>query len=253
MKNMMNGQLTEMGVDGFMLDETQGPSPLYSELGMNAQVDYSRWDGCSAILDPTTFAIKQKIGYIALLSEEFEKNLISDYAAQRGLLVVANGAPTTRSRNRDAAMHMVETDSHGIEDTMRLHFTTPLAYFYPGRYDVAYLRRLLERGALPWFTSPSDQLAITRRFFPITVQELRRGWIKGKERVITMNPGSYGWPGETYPYLIWRYAADGTLVGGAPLAGQAKGLVDVQLPPGGIAVLERRASITGGKSPESGG
>ncbi len=118
---------------------------------------------------------------------------------------------------------------------------------------MAYLQRLLQRGALPWFTSPSDQLAITRRFFPITVQELHKGWIKGKERMITMNPGSYGWPGETYRYLIWRYAADGTLAGGAPMAGQAKGLVDVQLPPGGIAVLERGTSNAGGKSPESGG
>ena len=46
--------------------------------------------------------------------------------------------------------------------------------------------------------------------FPITVEEIHAGWIKGKERIITKLPGVYGWHGERDLHIGYHYDGRGT-------------------------------------------
>jgi hypothetical protein len=53
---------------------------------------------------------------------------------------------------------------------------------------------------------------LVRHMYPFTLQELRAGWIKGKERIITRVSGVYGWPGRRQLHQVYRSDARGRLV-----------------------------------------
>ena len=46
---------------------------------------------------------------------------------------------------------------------------------------------------------------LTAQQFPITVRQVRAGMIRGDERIITMHPGAYGWPGSRDLHRVYRY------------------------------------------------
>ena len=48
--------------------------------------------------------------------------------------------------------------------------------------------------------------------YPFTLEELHRGWMKGKERIITRRPGVYGWEGDNHLHRVIRSDARGILV-----------------------------------------
>lgn len=228
----LDAQKREMGVDGFYIDETNLPSGLSSD-----PVTYNLWDGRSAILDPQTFAIKQKIGYTFLLSEQYQNQLIEEMSAE-GTWFLGNGAPTTRSQNNSKWPRFVETQVV-VSNARLAQLYTPLA-FGTGAPSVEILRRELAYGVLHSCSGPSDKNGIVGHFFPITPTELHAGWVQGKERVVTSVSGKYGWANEEFNYRIWSYNADGTPIEAEPQWKKTTGLVQVDVPENGIAILERK-------------
>jgi len=71
--------------------------------------------------------------------------------------------------------------------------------------------RKLEWGNLYFYygegtlTHPS----LPQQMYPITVQEVRRGVVVGRERLVTLRSGVYGWPGSAGLHQAWRYDARG--------------------------------------------
>lgn len=224
-------QRREMGVDGFYIDETNMPSGLSTD-----PITYNAWDGVSAILDPQTFAIKEKVGYTFLLAEKYQNQLI-DQMSDEGMWFMGNGAPSTGSQNRSKWPRFVE--SQVVVSNARLaQLYTPLA-FGSEAPTLEILRRELAYGVLHSCSGPSDQNGIVGHFFPITPTALHAGWVQGKERVVTSHSGKFGWPGEKFGYRIWSYRADGMPVETMPQWKNATGLVQVEVPENGIAILER--------------
>ena len=43
----------------------------------------------------------------------------------------------------------------------------------------------------------------------MTFEEIRSGMVRGPERIVTMLPGAYGWPGESSLHVVHRYDARG--------------------------------------------
>jgi hypothetical protein len=225
-------QKRELGADGFYIDETNLPSGLSAD-----PITYNAWDGCSAILDPKTFAIKHKIGYTFLLSEKYQNQLIKEMSAE-GTWFLGNGAPSTRSQNNSKWPRFVEAQVV-VSNARLAQLYTPLA-FGSGAPSVEILRRELAYGVLHSCNGPSDKTGIVGKFFPITPTELHNGWVQGKERVVTSVSGKFGWANEKFGYRIWSYRADGAPVEAAPQWKTATGLVQVEVPENGIAILERQ-------------
>jgi hypothetical protein len=225
-------QKKEMGADGFYIDEANWPSGL-----QNDPITYNAWDGHSAILDPQTFAIQQKIGYVALLSAAYQNQLFSEMGAQ-GVWFLGNDAPVTMAQNQAMWPRFVETQNDIRRGTLA-HLYTPLAYGSSSP-TVKTLRRNLEFGILHSCSGPGDKQGIVGKFFPITPTELHNGWVQGKERVVTSVSGKFGWANETFGYRIWSYRADGTPVEAETQWKTATGLVEVEVPENGIAILERK-------------
>ena len=175
------------------------------------QYTYDRWDGHTAEIDPKTKTIKRKRGSVLLLSQPaivaFTEKLVSN-----GAVVIANNAIITRTIGK---LDII-TDKE-ITEGPNVHLAqTPIAMGNPSaikserdvHYDVC---RKLAWGNLYMYygektlTYPS----VPQQMYPITVQEIRSGLVKGKERLITTRSGVYGWRGSDDLHFAYRYDGRG--------------------------------------------
>jgi hypothetical protein len=52
---------------------------------------------------------------------------------------------------------------------------------------------------------------ITSEMYPLTVESIHAGCIQGRERIITMNSGVYGWAGDRHLHLVRLFDARGRI------------------------------------------
>lgn len=227
---------SQMGGDGIYLDEVNYPTGI-GWMG-SPPFTYSQWDGHSAVLDPVTFAIARKTGYLQLLSADYKKMLF-DLIATRGGVIVGNGEPDTAWENALKFPRHTECRTDPYPRAYESHLYTPICLVEDT--SMSHRRNLLKYGVIDCFVLRSDksfkQEAVIRKSFPLTVQEIHSGWIKGAERIITMLPGSYTW-GESARATILEFGSDGSLVGSRDVASPT-GFFDVAIPPDGMTIIER--------------
>ena len=180
--------------------------------GYRGRWTYDRWDGCSAEIDRKTKTIKRKMASVLLLSQpslvEFcrkvhdkggvivannsvytrtianEKYIIHDTEGQAGPAL--HLAPTVTSLSNS---HNIQTEQDVYKDVLR-KLKWGMLYFYYGE------------GTLTYDSLPA-------REFPMTFEEIRSGLVKGKQRVVTMNSGVYGWRGDRSLHAVHHYDARG--------------------------------------------
>jgi hypothetical protein len=224
-----------MGGDGIYLDEVNYPTGIGSI--RFPPCTYSHWDGHSAVLNPVTFGIQRKTGYLQLLSADFKKMLFDMIAAQGGV-ILGNGEPETAWENARKFPRHTEcrTDPYRAWES---HLYTPICLVEDT--SMSHRRTLLRYGVIDGFVLRDDksfnQEAVIRKSFPLTVQEIHSGWIKGAERIITMLPGRYTW-GEPTQAKILEFGSDGSLIGSRDIASPTS-FFDVAIPPDGMTIIER--------------
>lgn len=114
---------------------------------------------------------------------------------------------------------------------------TPLGYM-SSRMDFGNVVRALEMACLPVGTRYDYPHEISRYLFPFTPIELHRGYLLGRERIITLHSGNYGWPGEACRVAVRHFDRDGKLPKtDLPTARAAR--TAVQVGPGEAVVIER--------------
>ncbi|MFO1019152.1 MAG: hypothetical protein U0903_00405 [Planctomycetales bacterium] len=222
----------QLKVDGFYLDETTHPGRLADPL------TYGTSDNVTAILDPRTFAIRAKVGNLPLLSRGYLEELV-EQLREADLLVLGNFAPATERQNRETWPRFVETDN--LKGCAAAHLYSPLAFSYSfERYTIQQVRDRLMHGLLWCVTGPKDRLGLTDHFFPITPVGLHAGSVWGKERIVTAVSGEFGWGEAEVGVRQWRYDSQGKLLDPEPDWQLFRGKQQIDIPPGGIVVLERR-------------
>lgn len=194
----------EMGYNGVFMD---GFMWAYG-----GEYTYDRWDGHTAEIDPVTQTIKRKMGSVLLLSQDA---LVAFCRKMRdkGAVVVANNSIITRTIGRETYI----IHDREVFEGPGLHLTpNPAALSNPGVIrDEKDIHRdvynKLRWGNLYFYyqegtvTHPSAPA----RMYPITLEEIRGGFIKGKERLITSRSGVYGWLGGRDLHVAHRYDARG--------------------------------------------
>ena len=225
-------QADTLGVDGFYFDESNRSGSVHDP------ITYSVWDRRSAILDPRTFAILQRIGYIPLLSANYQARLYADLR-RRGFWILGNDQPYRMVENRDTWPRFSETDV--LTDIYRSNLYSPLAFSYKfEHYTVQDLRDRLDLGGILAMTGPADTLGIVEKFFPITPLELHRGWIQGEERIITDRSGEFGWRDRPSRVRVWQYTAKGDPTETDPPWRDLDRPVSITVPEGGLVIIERK-------------
>ena len=177
---------------------------------------YDRFDGHTADIDPQTKTITRLKTAVPLL----QQHAIAAWGRkimERGGVVVANNAVPTRTFASQPFVFDREV-SEGPE----IHLLpTPCTLGNPaaiqGETDVyADILAKLAWGNLYFYYG--EPLGLQHelppaRMYPITVTDVRSGCVTGKERVVTMRNGVYGWPGERGLHLVYRYDRRGRRIG----------------------------------------
>ncbi|NOZ20956.1 MAG: hypothetical protein GXP25_07690 [Planctomycetes bacterium] len=199
-----------LGVVDRYLDEIGADGPYWDEMEVTGYgaplITYSIPDGCSCILDPKTYTIKRQIGITQLLGEGHRLAVIDRVRAKGGTLM-GNGPPCTRKLLERKVQRMVEIQ-HNDSWCYQGNLDTPLGYA-SSRTDFGNWIRALKMATLLVGTRYTYEHELSPYVFPFTPIELHYGYLLGEERIITLHPGSYGWPNDTSLVVCHRFDKDG--------------------------------------------
>ncbi|MCM8807471.1 MAG: hypothetical protein NC926_05940 [Candidatus Omnitrophica bacterium] len=220
--------LEDIKFDWIYWDESTGPGII----GENDRT-YNTWDGYSAIINPETKKIEKKYGYLVLLCDDFIMSMYEKFKNKEGF-VLFNGA--ARTKKRINTLSFVETQDL-ILRAYETHLNTPLAYGF-GKPSMRELVDRLYYGTIYVRTHLDYQSDIVTKFYPITIEEIHSGWIKGKERIITAKSGEYGWDGK-YKAKIYIYNEKGECINPNPPVNCYENKIKIEVSPGNIIIIEK--------------
>jgi hypothetical protein len=201
--------MDEIGSNGVFMDGF-----MWGYRGRNT---YDRWDGHSAEIDKDTKTIKRKMGSVLLLSQpsliEFARKI-----RDKGGVVVANNSIITRSIAKEKyIVHDVEVNAgpglHLGPTVTALADPANIA----GRGDAFVYKDVLDKlkwGSLFFYYQEGaiTHESLPAQMYPLTFEEIHSGCVKGKERLITMHSGAYGWLGDRDLHLPYHYDGRGAVV-----------------------------------------
>ncbi len=183
----------KLGADGVYWDEHEYSAYKYH---------YGKpWDGVSGDIDPRSMKIVRLKSSVTLLSEGWRVSL-AKYILSRGYLW-GNGTPVTNKMSALKYPCFVETGS--ISNCARNHLYSPVAlgdHLTERTEEDAYgvMLGALDYGCLyVWYFDLPPQMAIpthyhlTHYMYPCTPMEIHKGYVIGKERIITKESGMFGW------------------------------------------------------------
>ena len=169
------------------------------------KVNYSyndrHWDGFSGDIDPKTFKLLRKKSSLTLASGDFRHAMVKKIKAA-GEDVMVNSQPRLRRIRKEKIMSFTETAQ--IDNCSRVQVYTPLQLgnhlIGKNAADSAVIYRQmlegLDYGVLYYYYHiryVPDHHTLTQHMFPITPIELHKGYIIGREKIITKVSGLYGW------------------------------------------------------------
>ena len=237
--------LDEIGADGLYWDEMR--------FGFGLMPDYGHTDGYTYQIDPQGGEVIAACGAPELVGLDLKLALL-DAFEERGAMVVGNGPPGTRTEyDREVVRFCENMVPHRPSSVLRTTMYTPISYAGYSVYHepdvseadfLADIRRKIEDGNLYLFSATMFYHLFTHENlatyqFPITPIELDHGVIIGEERIITLREGTFGWPGEAWSGEIILFDGDQRVISRKPVEATARGLVQIELPEGGAAVIVR--------------
>jgi len=198
--------MDDMGMDGGFMDG------FFAGYGGRWTYD-GRWDGHSAEISSRTKTITRKIGSVLLLSQPS----MIEYCRKihkKGGAVVANNTVVTRSISNEK--YIIHDSESGAGPQLHLA-PTLTALANPKQCSTRkgiYLNTLenLKWGELYVYYGGHFKYtyrSLAAREFPMTFEEVRAGLVKGPERIVTMNSGVHGWPGDRRLHLVYKFDARG--------------------------------------------
>ena len=177
------------------------------------------WDGYSAELDKITKNIVRTWGQVAGLGKEALVKYIHKINDKGGRVWINHMATVPYTFAHQKAYWAAETNDGDFRIAPLLLSPAPHGLAHPSKHDSMQaiyndIRSKLSWGSLYvyyWYGGASQitHRMITADMYPITLEEIHSGIIKGQERIITTNPGVYGWPGSKKLHFTVLYDGRG--------------------------------------------
>lgn len=224
--------LDDIKLDGIYWDEVEGMmfNSIHYSFGM--------YDGHSCLLDPDTWRIQREVGILPLLEKDFYRE-VARIVHSRGKILLGNGPTGFKTTLQDKVQRMTEiqhNDVYGYEGNLQ----TPLGYTsWSNNWDD--MVHALEQAMLPAVclttVLPHD---ISQYLFPFTPIELHSGYLLGKERIVAVHSGRYGWQNNQSLVSVHHFDALGKLTNlDFPTTINARASTKVTLKTKEAIVLER--------------
>ena len=206
-------------------------------LGVTAWEEYPQWDNCTVIINPQNHKVVKKVSIPNLLVKPWLEEMIK-YLKSKGCILIANGAPATRTLQNHHIMQFVEK-CMGLSGLYSAHLTSPIAFCYSsGAKGYEHLQETLEAG-LVCFKYGGDW---SNRLFPLTPLELRPGYIIAEERIVTKKSGFFGW-NKNCKAEVFVYDGKGNLSNKnyvKHLEKSGKTVFEVRMPSDHIAIIVKK-------------
>jgi hypothetical protein len=212
--------LDEVGFDGVYFDQ------FSLAFGYQDRYSYERWDGHTVDIEPATGQIARKYADLGMLSATARRRWV-EAVRSRGKVVVANSMPAVNELQSLPIWRFMEAE-YSYEplgdgplnafSCARGHLASPIGLGYRAdrvaggtRHEAEIFTRSvianLQYGLLYYYYTAnlplsgegSGEYGPLNHMFPFTPVELHRGWVLGKERLITCLSGEYPWPYATPP------------------------------------------------------
>lgn len=243
--------LDEIGADGMYWDEM---SRAFGVRGwVSGSPDYAHPDGHTFEINRITGKIEAECGAAELASLPFKQALLRAFL-DRGATVVANTTPTTLTETRDQFVRFNETSIGHHPGTIYKSWTyTPVSYagysvyHKPGVTEEDFLADIRDKvwnANLYLFSShifyhlfTHENLATYE--YPITPIELDWGVIIGRERIVTIRPGRFGWRDERWSGEVVYFDKDQRVRATNNVAAGDDGYVEINFGEGEAAVIVR--------------
>jgi hypothetical protein len=206
--NSVDVMMDDLGMDGVFMDGfLAGYMGTWSYDG--------RWDGHSAEIDSVTKTITRKMASVLLLSQP-SMIAFARKVRDKGGVVVANNTMMTRSMA--AEKHIIFDQE--VASGPHLHFGPSVTALARGPFETEkdFYVDMLDK--LRWgelFVYYLDRIHLTgpslaAMQYPMEFKEIRSGLVRGSGRIVTMNSGVYGWPGDDQLHQVYSFDARGALV-----------------------------------------
>jgi hypothetical protein len=219
--------LDEVGFDGVYFDQ------FSLAFGYADRYTYDFWDGHTVDINPGTGQITRKYAELGVLSAAARRQWV-EAVRSRGKVVVANSLPAVNELQSLPIWRFMEAEysyeplgDGPLDGTAcaRGHLGSPIGLGYRAnriadgqRHEAEIFTRSvianLQYGLLYYYYTAhlpetgegSGDYGPVNHMFPFTPVGLHRGWVLGRERLITCLSGEYRWPYPTPPrcYLFDR-------------------------------------------------
>ncbi|MFH1615898.1 MAG: hypothetical protein ABIG61_12550 [Planctomycetota bacterium] len=204
--------------------------------------DVPDWDGHSVLIDPETGNVVKKLSNLSLVTRDF-RGMLADLGEG---IAFANLQPATEADTARDVTYFLEYLS--VQDYPRGHLTSPVTYACAlgnTRRFMGFIYDSLQYGLLVGIDGTvmihTEHPSPLKYFYPITIREIRPGYVVGKNKIITSLPGRYGFADSSEMSLI-VYSVEG--VPRRPAAEQLKlgnkNFIQVNIEQGEIAIINRR-------------
>ena len=203
----------ELGATGMWAD---GFISGYSYVDGNGEgYSYDRWDGHSVDIDPKTKLVTRKKTCVSWVSLPVLVKVVR-IIAEGGGVTLTNEGPnfvTPRSLWKEQVIASCEGSP---ESVIALHLgRAPCSLSSPAKTAEESYRDILqklEHGSLYFmYVHAMDHKTLLEHMYPITIESIHQGTVRGTERIITKNSGAYGWPGDRSLHIVYRYDSTGHL------------------------------------------
>jgi hypothetical protein len=214
-------------------------------LSVTQWAPYKEWDNCTVKISPATHEVIQKLSIPNLLTMPWLEDMLK-YLKAHDKKLLANGPQATRTLQNHNILHFVE-EGMGETGLIAAQLSTPLAWngYDMGIRGYKLLKNSLNFGALAitWSGPWSNHL------FPFTPIELHKGYIIGKERIITNKSGRFGW-GDNSKAEVYVYDGKGKstkIPGVKEISSGNQTFTEIRMPSDHLAVLVRLKNASAGK------
>lgn len=227
------------GVDAIYWDELE-----YSKSPFSYSDRY--WDGYTAEIDGRTHKTIRKITSVPLLTEEWRLGMIERLLQRGHGLLVANGAPFTRRMREFHFPRFTETGSITNLVLSQLYTPISLGDHLTVKTELdAYkdMLKALNYGSVYYYYPdivPANP-TLTSFMFPITPVALGKGYIIGRERILTNTSGLFGWGDDSgfTAHVFDRAGRETAKIAVPKIVRDGKTYAEVRIPEGFSAALVR--------------
>jgi hypothetical protein len=181
--------------------------------GNDGGYSYDRWDGHSVDIDPKTKLITRKKTCVPWVSLPVLKEVVRIIRAAGGVVITNEGPDyvTPRSFWKEDTIASCEGSPDAV---IGLHLgrgpcslSSPAADAEGSYLDI--LKKLDDGSLYFMYEHKLDRKTLLEHMYPITIESIHSGTIRGKERIITKNSGVFGRPGDRRLHLVYGYDSRG--------------------------------------------